>query len=62
MIESSFEYPKNISVLNYDYVEMENESLLNNTNPYGKKENTLFEKIKLFFQNIYIKIINFIYQ
>ena len=71
MIETSFEYPKDIGVLNYDYVEMddsnENDCLLNNTNknPYGTKqqtEKTLFEKIKLFFQNIYIKIINFIYQ
>ena len=71
MIETSFEYPKDIGVLNYDYVEMddssENDCLLNNTNKnqYGTKqqnEKTLFEKIKLFFQNIYIKIINFIYQ
>lgn len=71
MIETSFEYPKNIGVLNYDYVEMddssENDCLLNNTNknPYGTKqqnEKTLFEKFKLFFQKIYIKIINFIYQ
>ncbi len=41
MIETSFEYPKDIGVLNYDYVEMddssENDCLLNNTNknPYG---------------------------
>jgi len=71
MIETSFEYPKVIGVLNYGYDEMgdsgENEYLLNNTNknPYGakqQKEKTLFEKIKLCFQNIYIKIINLIYQ
>ena len=44
MIETSFEYPKNIGVLNYNYVEMddssENDCLLNNTNknPYGTKQ------------------------
>ena len=68
MIDQSIEYPKYIRMFNYDYIileENEKEYLFPVDKSYEQNENDFFSYYQKFIhciEQLYTKIINFIYQ